>query len=62
MNLLENKSMWEDEILEEIYKIREEHAKSLNYDIKAICEDWRKKQKHTDHKIVNLYSKNKPDC
>ncbi|MBW4601188.1 MAG: hypothetical protein KME29_16830 [Calothrix sp. FI2-JRJ7] len=31
--------MWEDEILEEIHRIREEHAKAFNYDIKAICED-----------------------
>ncbi len=51
--------MWEDEILEEIHKIREEHAKSLNYDIKAICEDWRKRQQHSHQKIVNLSSKNK---
>ena len=28
--------MWNDEILEEIYRIREEHAKSFNYDLKAI--------------------------
>ncbi len=53
--------MWEDEILEEIHKIREEHAKSLNYDLKAICEDWRKRQKQTHQKIVNLSSKNKPN-
>ncbi len=32
--------MWEDEILEEIHRIREEHAKAFNYDIKAICEDF----------------------
>lgn len=61
MNLLEAKSMWENEILEEIHKIREEHAKSLNYDIKAMCEDWRKRQQHSDHKIVNLSSKNQPN-
>jgi hypothetical protein len=24
--------MWQDEILEEIHKIREEHAKSFNYE------------------------------
>lgn len=32
--------MWEDEILDEIHRIREQHVKSLNYDLKAICEDW----------------------
>lgn len=44
--------MWEDEILEEIHKTREEHAKSLNYDIKAICEDWRKRQAQSGRKVV----------
>lgn len=52
MNSLENKTMWEDEILEEIHKTREEHAKSLNYDIKAICEDWRKRQAQSGRKVV----------
>ncbi|MEY3826748.1 MAG: hypothetical protein RLZZ148_1565 [Cyanobacteriota bacterium] len=51
--------MWEDEILEEIHKIREEHAKSLNYDIKAICADWRKKQAQSGRKLVNLSSDTK---
>jgi hypothetical protein len=34
--------MWKDEILEEIHKIREEHAKSFNYDLHEICKDLRK--------------------
>ena len=50
--------MWEDEILEEIHKIREEHAKSFNYDMKAICADWRKKQAQSGRKLVNLSSEN----
>ena len=36
MNWWEIKFMWEDEILEELHRIREEHAKSFNYDFKAI--------------------------
>ncbi|MDJ0843574.1 hypothetical protein [Crocosphaera sp.] len=44
--------MWEDEVLEEIHKIREEHAKAFNYDLKAMCEDLRKKQKQTERKII----------
>ncbi len=36
--------MWKDEVLEEIYRIREEHAKAFNYDLQAICDDLRKKQ------------------
>ncbi len=36
--------MWEDEVLDEIYKIREQHAKEFNYDTKAIGEDWLRRQ------------------
>ncbi len=45
--------MWEDEVLEEIYKIREEHAKSFNYDLQAICDDLRKKQAESGRKIIS---------
>lgn len=44
--------MWQDEVLEEIYKIREEHAKSFNYDLDAICEDLRQKQVKNQRKIL----------
>jgi len=46
--------MWQDEILEELHRIREEHAKSFNYDIKAICEDWRRKQAQSGVPFVTL--------
>jgi len=36
--------MLSNEILEEIYRIREEHAKAFNYDLKAICDDLRQRQ------------------
>jgi hypothetical protein len=45
--------MWRDEILEEIHKIREEHAKAFNYDLKAICDDLRKRQAVSDRKIIS---------
>jgi hypothetical protein len=45
--------MWRDEVLEEIYKIREEHAKSFNYDLKAICDDLRKRQSVSGRKIIS---------
>ena len=46
--------MWKDEVLEEIYKIREEHAKAFNYDLKAICDDLQKKQAASGrHLILN---------
>jgi len=46
--------MWEDEILEELHRIREEHAKSFNYDFKAIFADWQKRQAASGKKLVSL--------
>jgi len=46
--------MWQDEILEELHRIREEHAKLFNYDRKAICEDWRRKQAENGRQFVTL--------
>jgi hypothetical protein len=47
--------MWKDEILEEIYKIREEHAKAFNYDLKAICNNLRKRQAESGRKIEKFF-------
>jgi hypothetical protein len=46
--------MWKDEVLEEIYTIREEHAKSFNYDLQAICNDLQKKQALSGRKIISV--------
>ncbi len=46
--------MWEDEVLEELHKIREEHAKSFNYDFKAIFADWKKRQAASGRKLVSI--------
>ncbi|MCC5666925.1 hypothetical protein LC653_24270 [Nostoc sp. CHAB 5784] len=45
--------MWKDEILEEIYRIREEHAKAFNYDLQAICDDLRQKQAVSNRQIIS---------
>jgi len=45
--------MWKDEILEEIRKIREEHAKSFNYDLQAICDDLRRRQGASDRQVIS---------
>lgn len=44
--------MWKDEVLEEIYKIREENAKSFNYDLHEICKDLKKKQVAKNRKMI----------
>ena len=45
--------MWNDEISEEIYNNREEHAKAFEYDLKSICDDLRKRQAQSGGKIVS---------
>ncbi len=46
--------MWEDPVLEELHRIREEHAIAFNYDFKAIFADWQKKQSESGKKLVSL--------
>lgn len=45
--------MWQDEIVEEIHRIREEHAKSFNYDLDAMFADWQKKQAESRREIIS---------
>lgn len=45
--------MWKDEVLEEIYRIREEHAKSFNYDLQAICVDLQKRQTESGRLVIS---------
>ncbi|MEL6439334.1 MAG: hypothetical protein AAFQ80_08795 [Cyanobacteria bacterium J06621_8] len=44
--------MWQDEILEEIHRVREEHAKSFNYDLATICKDLRKQEAKSGRQII----------
>lgn len=45
--------MWSDEVQEEIYKIREEHAKAFNYDLKAICDDLQSRQAASGRQLIS---------
>ena len=45
---------WRDPIVEEIRKIREEHAARFNYDVRAIGEDLMRRQHDSGHRIVSL--------
>ncbi|AKG20817.1 hypothetical protein [Calothrix sp. 336/3] len=49
--------MWRDEIVEEIHRIREEYAKSFNYDLDAIFVDLRKKQADSGREVVSFSRK-----
>jgi hypothetical protein len=46
--------MWKDEVLEEFYRIREDHAKLFDYDLQAICNDLRNKQASSDRQIISI--------
>jgi len=45
--------MWQDTIVEEVHRIRDEHARRLNYDLHAICEDFREKQLQSGRTVVS---------
>ncbi len=49
--------MWIDEIVEEIRRIREEYAKSFDYDLDAIFADLRKKEAESGKEVVTLSRK-----
>ncbi len=46
-----------DPIVNEIRKFRDEHAKMFNFDIKAICDDYRKKRKFYAEKLSKIRNK-----
>ena len=46
-----------DPIVEEVRKTRNAHAALFKFDLAAICEDLRKKEKTCGHPIVSLPSK-----
>lgn len=46
-----------DPIVNEIRKFRDEHAKMFNYDLKAICDDYRKKRKFYAEKLAKMKNK-----
>ena len=45
--------MWLDPIVEEIRRIRDEHAKRFDYDLHALCEDIRERQSLSGCKVVS---------
>jgi len=48
---------WSDEIVEEVRRVREEHAAKFDYDISVICADIRAKQAKSDRKIITVLKK-----
>lgn len=48
---------WEDKIVSEVRKAREQYAEQFGFDVKAICRDLRKRQKESGRSVVQLDSK-----
>ena len=46
--------MWRDSIVEEVRRVREEHAAKFNYDLDAIYRDLKNQEKKSNRKIVSL--------
>ncbi|MCH7732866.1 MAG: hypothetical protein IIB44_10195 [Candidatus Marinimicrobia bacterium] len=46
--------MWRDSIVEEVRRVREEHAAKFNYDLDAIYRDLKNQEKKSKRKIVSL--------
>lgn len=44
-------------IIEEIRKVREQHAAKFNYDLDEIVTDLKKREKKADRKVVSLPAK-----
>lgn len=52
--------MYQDEIVEEIHRIREEYSRSFNDNLKAIFADLQKQQAQSAREVVNLPQKPTP--
>lgn len=49
--------MYQDVIVEEIHRIREEYSRSFNHNLKALFADLQKQQAESDRRVVNLSRK-----
>ncbi len=49
--------MYQDAIVEEIHKIREEYSQQFNHNLKALFADLQKQQAKSSRKVVNLSGK-----
>jgi hypothetical protein len=47
-------TQWHDPVVEEARRIREQQAAELNYDLNAIFERARRRQKQSKHKTVSF--------
>ena len=46
--------MWNDPIVEEVRKTREEHAARFDYDLEKIFQDLKEQERQSNRKVVSL--------
>ena len=46
--------MWRDPIVEQVRRVREEHAARFGYDLSKICQDFKEQEKRSRRKVVSL--------
>jgi hypothetical protein len=46
--------MWKDKIVEEVRKVRKEHAEKFGYDLDAIYRDLKNNEKRSKRNVVSL--------
>ncbi len=46
--------MWKDPVVEDVRRIRDEYARSFDYDLGKICEDLRRQQAEAATEVVTL--------
>jgi hypothetical protein len=47
-------NMWEDPIVEEVRKVREEHAARFGHDLRAIFDDLKAMERQSGREVVSL--------
>jgi len=52
--------MWNDEIVEEVRKVRDEYAALLDYDLGAIFKDIKREEEKSDREVVSLPPRKPP--
>lgn len=46
--------MWRDKIVEEVRRVRDEHAARFNYDLDAIVGDFKKREREGGYRVVSF--------
>jgi hypothetical protein len=49
--------MWTDPIVEELHKIRKDHAAKFDFNLLAIVRDYQKQQEQSGRKVVSFVKK-----